>query len=238
MPSRSPRRDAAENRTALVDAARTVLQADPDGSIETIAAAAGLSRRAVYGHFPTRDDLVDEVVTGGARRILGTMPAAAELAPLLPDVRIATIAAALWAEVADVRSLARIALHGPSVDRIASVFAPLRAAVLDACADGVRAGLFRDDVPVESLARLVEGACIAVLDEATRAGTSPADGHRMVVVSALGMAGLDWRSSLHVLETVPPRTPTVAAAAAPAPAPAPASASASASRPVTPEPPA
>ncbi|WIB36465.1 TetR/AcrR family transcriptional regulator [Curtobacterium sp. MCJR17_043] len=112
-PTRAPRRDATENRAALVQAARTLLQADPDASLEAIAAHAGLSRRAVYGHFPSRDDLVREVVTGGAERILAAMPSRAAFAGLPPASRLAAIAVALWTEVSHVRSMAVIAVRGP-----------------------------------------------------------------------------------------------------------------------------
>ena len=59
--TRAPRSDAAKNRAALLDAARSELNRDPDASLDTIAAAAGLSRRAVYGHFPSRDALIAEL---------------------------------------------------------------------------------------------------------------------------------------------------------------------------------
>ena len=72
QPSRAPRRDATENRAALLDAAKTCLQHDPDASIETIAASAGLSRRAVYGHFPSRDDLVREARRLGVPVVVDT----------------------------------------------------------------------------------------------------------------------------------------------------------------------
>ena len=59
--TRAPRSDAAKNRTALLDAARVELNRDPDASLDTIAAAARLSRRSVYGHFPSRDALIAEL---------------------------------------------------------------------------------------------------------------------------------------------------------------------------------
>lgn len=210
QPSRAPRRDATENRAALLDAAKTCLQQDPDASIETIAAAAGLSRRAVYGHFPSRDDLVREVVTAGAARIAAAMPTASDLQELPPAARLAAIAVTLWTEVSHVRSMARVAVRSPFAEPVAEVFAPLRSQVRQACALGIADGAMRDDVDPETLGRLVEGACIAVLDEATRSGTSDEDGRRMVVVSALGMAGIDWRTAL------------LSEPAAPAPAPTPA----------------
>ncbi|PZE91473.1 TetR/AcrR family transcriptional regulator [Curtobacterium sp. MCLR17_039] len=210
QPSRAPRRDATENRAALLDAAKTCLQQDPDASIETIAASAGLSRRAVYGHFPSRDDLVRDVVTAGAARIAAAMPTTSDLQELPPAARLAAIAVTLWSEVSHVRSMARVAVRSPFAEPVAEVFAPLRSQVRQACALGIADGAMRDDVDPETLGRLVEGACIAVLDEATRSGTSDEDGRRMVVVSALGMAGIDWRTAL------------LSEPAAPAPAPAPA----------------
>jgi AcrR family transcriptional regulator len=202
--TRAPRRDATENRAALVQAARTVLQADPDASLESIAAAAGLSRRAVYGHFPSRDDLVREVVTGGAERILGAMPSRAELAGLPPASRLAAIAVTLWTEVSHVRSMAVIAVRGPMLEIVATVFAPLRDMVRDACAVGIADGTLRGDVDAATLGRLVEGACLAVLDEATRSATPDDAGRRMVVLSALGMAGVDWRTALLALPAPTP----------------------------------
>ena len=207
QPARATRRDATANRAALIEAARSVLQQDPDASLETIASAAGLSRRAVYGHFPSRDDLVREVVTGGAARIAGAMPSSSELADLPPAARLAAIAVTLWSEVSHVRSMARVAVRSPFAESVAEVFAPLRAQVRTACALGIDEGSMRDDVDADTLARLVEAACIAVLDEATRSGTSDEAGRRTVVLSALGTAGIDWRTALLSEPAAPtPRT--------------------------------
>jgi AcrR family transcriptional regulator len=205
--TRAPRRDAALNREALLDAARTALQQDPDASLETIAQTAGLSRRAVYGHFPSRDDLVREVVTIGAARIAAAMPTSPDLAELPPAARIAAIAVALWSEVSHVRSMAAVAVRGPFMQSVATEFAPVRAQVRQACALGIADGTMRDDVTPDALGRLVEDACIAVLDEATRSGTSDEDGRRMVVVSALGITGIDWHTALLSEPAAPtPRT--------------------------------
>ncbi|WP_083403626.1 TetR/AcrR family transcriptional regulator [Curtobacterium sp. MCBA15_001] len=208
--TRAPRRDATENRAALIDAAKTVLQRDPDASLESIATAAGLSRRAVYGHFPSRDDLVRAVVTAGAARVADAMPTSSDLGDLPPAARIAAIAVTLWSEVSHVRSMARIAVRSPYGESVAQVFAPLRNQVRDACALGIADGSMRADVDAATLGRLVEGACIAVLDEATRSGTPDSDGRRMVVLSALGMAGIDWRTALlsEPVETTPAASST------------------------------
>jgi len=59
---RSRRRaDAEENRERLLQAAAELLQAEPEASVEEIAAAAGLSRATVYRHFTSRADLLAAV---------------------------------------------------------------------------------------------------------------------------------------------------------------------------------
>ncbi|WP_217565409.1 TetR/AcrR family transcriptional regulator, partial [Micrococcus sp. GbtcB5] len=65
---RARRRDAATNHEALLRAAQTVLAENPHASLDTIAHAAGLSRRALYGHFADRESLLHEVIAIGAER--------------------------------------------------------------------------------------------------------------------------------------------------------------------------
>ena len=108
--SRAPRKDAAENRSALLEAAVRLLNRDIDASLEAIAAEAGLSRRAVYGHFATRDDLVREVLVRGAERI------GASILPIEhadARVEIALYGATLWREVRHASVTAEFAVRGP-----------------------------------------------------------------------------------------------------------------------------
>jgi AcrR family transcriptional regulator len=53
------RADATFNRQAILAAALTVLGEDPRASLTTIAAAAGVAPRTLYGHFASRDDLTE-----------------------------------------------------------------------------------------------------------------------------------------------------------------------------------
>ncbi|HEV2633873.1 MAG TPA: helix-turn-helix domain-containing protein [Actinocrinis sp.] len=61
---RRPRRDAARNHQLVLDAARELLgERGLDASMEQIAARAGVGVGTVYRRFPSKDSLVEELVT-------------------------------------------------------------------------------------------------------------------------------------------------------------------------------
>ncbi|WP_022901228.1 TetR/AcrR family transcriptional regulator [Humibacter albus] len=198
--ARAPRRDAAENRAALLEAAVRLLNDDVDASLESIAAEAGLSRRAVYGHFATRDDLVREVLTRGAARM------AASILPISHQdarIEIALYGATLWREVQHARVTAEFALRGPHIDMVSHSLEPARAKLRDTVRRGVKAGQLRRDIRPDVLARLIERSAIDVLTEATHDGLSARAGHRLVMLTALSMAGLGWLDADDVVSHAP-----------------------------------
>jgi len=195
-----PRRDALENRAALLAAARVVLNRDPDATLDAIAAEAGLSRRSVYGHFATRDELLRELVTSGATRVAERLAGLAHPDPL---VRLALVAARMWEEVADVRVMTLFAVRGPYMDLIAHELRPVRALLLAAVTEGAADGRIRDDIPAATLARLIEAAAIAVLDEANRVALGRAAGRRYVMLSVLSTAGLSARDGAALVDAAP-----------------------------------
>jgi AcrR family transcriptional regulator len=199
-PARAPRRDAAENRIAILDAAISELNHDPDASLETIASAAGLSRRSIYGHFSTRDELVAELNDRGIARVT------AALAPIRHSdarVALALVGARLWSEVEDVRVTAQLAIRGPRREIVAEGLDPVRRGVLAIVEQGVAAGQLRTDIEPRTLARLIEGAALSVLDEAVRDDISHAEGHRLVILVALSTAGLSWREAAELIDASP-----------------------------------
>jgi AcrR family transcriptional regulator len=73
------RRDAAENREKLLDAAgRVFAEHGLDGSVDEVARLAGVGMGTLYRRFPTKQALIDELV-GGARRELLARAQAAEV---------------------------------------------------------------------------------------------------------------------------------------------------------------
>jgi hypothetical protein len=120
-----------------------------------------------------------------------------------PLIRLALIGTGLWREVASVRVMALFAVRGELRQHSAAGLAPLRARVLDAVREAASAGTARTDIPADRLARLVEDAALAVLEESTRSELSPAEGHRLVMQSILAVLGLGWRDADELIDTTP-----------------------------------
>jgi len=197
--ARAPRRDATENRAALLAAARVVLNRDPDAGLDAIAAEAGLTRRAVYGHFANRDALLLELVVQGTSRVVDALVAVDHPQPL---VRIALIASRMWHEVEAVRVMTLFAVRGPFQAQVAERLRPLRRHLSDTVREGARHGV-RTDIPADTLARLIEGAAIALLDEAGRSRMAAATARRLAMLAVLGMAGLDAAAANRLIDETP-----------------------------------
>lgn len=196
-PSRT-RRDATENRAALLAAARLEFNADANASLETIAASAGLSRRAVYGHFASRDDLLQELLTGGAARVSAAIERSHDADPV---VDLALVAANLWREVESMRVMALFAVRGPFKGITADNLRTLRSRVFADVTEGQRAGSIRTDVDAATLARLIEEGALMVLAEATAQELSAAAGHNLVIRVVLGLVGFGWRDANELVES-------------------------------------
>jgi AcrR family transcriptional regulator len=198
--TRAPRRDAAANREAILGAAAIALNEDIDASLESIAARAGLSRRAVYGHFATRDELLIEVFTRGARRLAALLDPVSHPDPL---VEIALFGATLWAEVEHVRVSAALAVRGPHRTMVGTALDPARERLRETVRRGMESGRIRTDLDRETVTRLIENAAVSVLDEATRARLTPEAGHRLVMLAGLGAAGMGWREAGELIASAP-----------------------------------
>jgi TetR/AcrR family transcriptional regulator, mexCD-oprJ operon repressor len=66
--ARAPRSDRLRNRDAILDAAERVLAADPRASMLDIANAAGVGRVTIYGHFATREQLIEKALIRAIER--------------------------------------------------------------------------------------------------------------------------------------------------------------------------
>lgn len=182
---RTPRSDARANRESILASAREVLAQDPRASIDLIARTAGLTRRALYGHFEDRAALVDELIATGAQRfnaIADTPPADT------PRLDLARLAARLWHAAAHVQLIAAIALDDEHVSSTASALAPVRRMLFEIVQRGQSDASLRTDMDAATLARLIEETARVV---ATRAPEF-AEAGSIAVRAVLSMAGLSW----------------------------------------------
>lgn len=196
-PARRPRKDAAANRAGILTAAAATIAQHPHASIDAIARAAGLSRRALYGHFDDRDALIREVVASGAARFNTISAAVTD-----DDARVALarLAAHLWRHAAHVQVAAAIALDDAHVEHTAAALAPLRRHVVAIVRRGQDAGALRTDIAAPTLARLIEETARAVV---TRVDASSPEAGSLAVRAVLGMAGLSWREARDLLAAHP-----------------------------------
>lgn len=182
------RRDAAENRETLLHAAQEALADQPGASLDAIAQSAGLSRRALYGHFPDRDTLLHEVIAMGARQfreIAGTQ------APDDPQLALAELAARLWNAAAAVRASAHIATNEAYRDATSRALEPLRARLTELTETGVGSGAFRRDMTPDLLAFLIEETARATLRERRVTDAAGAETAIKVVLSIVGMSWVE-----------------------------------------------
>ena len=193
-PNPPRRRDALANREALLRAAQSVLASNPTASLDAIAQAAGLTRRAVYGHFADRDTLLREVIAAGAQRFNAIAETTDESDPRVTLARMAT---RLWREASAVRASANIALDDAHLTDTVLALAPLRHRIRDLTRTGVDSGA---DMPAELLAFLIEETARATLRE-LRLTTADADS--TVVRVVLSIVGLSWREQAELISAHP-----------------------------------
>jgi AcrR family transcriptional regulator len=201
-PARRPRRDAAANRAGILSAAATTIAHDPHASIDTIARAAGLSRRALYGHFDDRDALLHELITAGAQRFNAIAATVDDTDPA--PVALARLTALLWTEAAHVQVAAAIALGETHVEVTAAALAPLRRTVAAIVRRGQDDGSLRTDLAAATVARLVEETARVVV---TRVDASSPDARPLAVRAVLSIAGLSWREADAVISSLPSSSP-------------------------------
>lgn len=196
-PVRRPRKDAAANRAGILRAAATTLATDPSASIDQIARAAGLSRRALYGHFDDRHALLTELIMGGSQRFNAI---AASIDDTDAPLALARLTARLWTEAAHVQIAAALALTEAHVEETAAALAPLRRTVAAIVRGGQEAGTLRTDITAPTLARLIEEAArlaVSRIDASSPAATD------LAVRAVLSIAGLSWRETEALLAAHP-----------------------------------
>jgi len=174
-----------ETRDRILDVALDVLGENPDAGMGDIAAAAGVVRRTVYGHFPSRLDLV----------LTLTERAVAEMTAVLADVNASGAEAdAAWAEfVARVWPVAhryRVLLalrRGEYGEAIHGLLGPLDELLADLVQRGQDSDVLARHLPAGMLSQIAYGVVFAIADSDQPNGTL---GARAATITSLLMLGV------------------------------------------------
>jgi AcrR family transcriptional regulator len=174
-----------ETRDRILDVALAVLGENPDAGMGDIATAAGVVRRTVYGHFPSRPDLVRTL----------TERAVGEMTAVLAEVNASDVEAdAAWAEfVARLWPVAhryRVLLalrRGEYGEAIHSLLGPFDELLADLVKRGQDSDVFARHLPAGVLSQVAYGAVFAIADSALTNGTL---GPRAATVTSLLMLGV------------------------------------------------
>lgn len=174
-----------ETRDRILDVALDVLGDNPDAGMGDIASAAGVVRRTVYGHFPSRLDLVRTL----------TERAVTEIAAVLTEANASNAAAdATWVEfIARVWPVAhryRVLLalrRGEYGEAIHSLLGPLDELLADLVKRGQDSDVFAQHLPAGILSQVAYGAVFAI---ATSDLSNATLGARAATITSLLMLGV------------------------------------------------
>jgi TetR/AcrR family transcriptional repressor of mexCD-oprJ operon len=177
------RADAEHNMAKILDAAAACLSRSATASVGEIAQAAGVGRVTVYGHFPSREALVEATLA----RLLERGEAALAGLDLTGDPREAlrTLIGSSWRLIADAGAVLEAAQSALPPGRIRDLHAKQAQRVEELIRRGQAEGALRTDLPpawlVSVLHHLLKGAAADI-----GAGRlDPADAPRFIVATVL-----------------------------------------------------
>jgi AcrR family transcriptional regulator len=178
---RRRRADAERSIARIVSAARECLSADPNASIDDIAAAAGVGRMTLYGHFRNRRELV-EAALADALRAGEEVLSDVDLDGPARDV-LSRLLESSWALVAESTALLAAAQGVLPAGRIREMHAGPAKRVEGLVRRGQEEGAFRTDMPLEWLVNVVQYVLHGAAEE-TRAGRlRPEETGRVVIAT-------------------------------------------------------
>ncbi|MFJ8197230.1 TetR/AcrR family transcriptional regulator [Streptomyces sp. NPDC096152] len=180
---------ADANRRRILDVALAELLRDPDASMDQIARAAGVVRRTVYGHFPSREALISTLVDG-AVQALADAHAAGREGVADPAEAVARSVLAVW-EIADrYRLLIALAQRTVTMQGIRERLAPVRESAVELLQRGLDRGVFVSPLPAPALAYVHEQMLFAVMEAVNDGLLTAQEAGRSAAVSVLAAAGV------------------------------------------------
>lgn len=181
--SRPQRADARRNVEAIIDAATRLLAVDPDASVNDIAAAAGVGRVTLYGHFDGRAALVSTV----AERAIAATEQALGAVDLEGDPReaLGRVLEATWHLTHRFGALVVAAEQALPPETLRRAHEGPARRVIGLLERGRAAGELRDDQPIEWQVSTVQAIVHAASAAVHRGEITAADAPALVRDTAL-----------------------------------------------------
>jgi TetR/AcrR family transcriptional regulator, mexCD-oprJ operon repressor len=167
-----PRRaDAQRSIAAILDAALAALSRDPEASVSEIAKAAGVGRVTLYGHFPSRAELVDAAFA----RAIDEGQAALDAVDLTGEPRqaLTRLVDTSWVLVNQSRALLLAAQGVLPPGRIRELHAGPMERVQRLLERGRQEGAFRTDLPTSWLVGVMHSVMHNAADEINAGRLTP-----------------------------------------------------------------
>ncbi|MFD8299252.1 TetR/AcrR family transcriptional regulator [Streptomyces bauhiniae] len=180
---------ADTNRRRILDVALAELLRDPDASMDQIARAAGVVRRTVYGHFPSREALIGTLVDE-AVQVLTDADLGARDDGAGPADAVARSVLAVWKIADRYRLLIALAQRTVTVQGIRDRLAPLREEKAQVLQRGLDEGVFSSPLPAAALAFVHEQLLFAVMESVNEGLLPPEEAGHAAAVTALTAAGV------------------------------------------------
>jgi AcrR family transcriptional regulator len=182
------RADARRNITLILDAAESCLARDQDASMSDIAAAAGLGRVTIYGHFPSRGALIEAVV----HRVLEAANAALNEVDLSGDSgeAFARLVDATWQVTLRSGNLIIAADKALPVTTVRQAHTGgLEERVRNLLSAGQRSGAFRSDLSADWLMATFHAVLHAAANEIDAGRLERAEASRIITSTMLATLG-------------------------------------------------
>jgi TetR/AcrR family transcriptional repressor of mexCD-oprJ operon len=178
------RADARRNIEKILEAAVACLSRDPDASVGEIAQAAGVGRVTLYGHFASREALIEAALT----RLLDEGDQVLAAVDLSGDPREAlrALIESGWLLTAQAGAVLDAALGTLPPGRIQELHAKPAQRLEDLIRRGQSEGVFRADLPASWLASALHHVMKGAVVDVGKGRLDSADAARFISETVLG----------------------------------------------------
>jgi TetR/AcrR family transcriptional repressor of mexCD-oprJ operon len=177
------RADAEHNMAKILDAATACLSRSTTASVGEIAQAAGVGRVTVYGHFPSREALVEAALTRALERgeaVLAGLDLTGD-----PREALRTLIGSSWRLIADAGAVLEAAQAALPPGRIRDLHAKQAQRVEELIRRGQSEGAFRADLPATWLVSVLHYVLKGAAADISAGRLDPADAPHLIVATVL-----------------------------------------------------